>query len=238
MVLPTPAHRGSILVADADDDTRALYRASFELSRCEVVEASDGRDALTHALRRTPALVVTELTLPFIDGYALCGLLRQDRATAEVPILVITAEARPAARDRARLAGADSVLVKPAAPEQVIQEMRRLLASSDDPQGRCASAVMRADTTAVIEHLADAGHTGRRCRPTLVRAHARGITLTPPAAPPSLSCPMCDRGLTYQRSHIGGVSLRQAEQWDEFVCAQCGPFEYRQRTRTLHHVTH
>jgi CheY-like chemotaxis protein len=237
MVIPTPARRGSILVADADDDTRALYRASFELSQCEVVEASDGRDALTQALRRTPALVLTELTLPFIDGYALCALLRRDHATAEVPILVVTSEARPAAGDRARRAGADSVLVKPATPEKVLEEMRRLLEASEDPQGRIASAIMRADIAAGIEHLAEA-HAGGHRRSTLARAHARGTTITPPIPPPSLSCPLCDRGLTYQRSHIGGVSLRQSEQWDEYVCAQCGAFEYRQRTRTLHHVSH
>jgi CheY-like chemotaxis protein len=50
--VPAPARRAPILAVDSDDDTRALYRASFALSQCEVIEASDGREALTHALRR------------------------------------------------------------------------------------------------------------------------------------------------------------------------------------------
>jgi CheY-like chemotaxis protein len=238
MVFPAPARRAPILVVDADDDTRALYRASVELSQCEVVEASDGRDALTKALMRTPALVITELTLPFINGYALCELLRRDRATAEVPILVVTAEARPAERDRARQAGADSVLLKPATPERVVEEVRRLLTLSDDSPQRTASATVRTDTAATMAHsVADTRSRGHR-RPTLTKAHERYTTTTPPATPPILSCPLCDRSLTYQRSHIGGVSLRQSEQWDDYACAQCGGFQYRQRTRTLHHVVH
>src|SRR5882724_9323311 len=58
----------------------------------------------------------------------------------------------------------------------------------------------------------------------------------PSVAPPTLSCPLCDHRLIYERSHIGGVTRRHAEQWDDFTCAQCGVFQYRQRTRSLHHV--
>ena len=64
-----------ILIVDASDDTRELYRQSFQLSGCHVVEASDGRDALAKALGSPPSLVVTEISLPFLDGYALCEIL-------------------------------------------------------------------------------------------------------------------------------------------------------------------
>jgi CheY-like chemotaxis protein len=238
MVFPAPERRAPILVVDPDDDTRALYRASFQFGQCEVVEASDGREALIEALMRTPALVITELTLPFIDGYSLCALLRRDRATADVPILVVTAEAHPAAGDRARLAGADNVLVKPATPERVVEEMRRLLALSDDPPRGTVSAPMPAESAATTEQSVEGTRPRGHRRPTLTKAHKRFTTTTPAAAPPTLSCPWCDRPLIYQRSHIGGVSVRQSEQWDDYACAQCGGFQYRQRTRTLHHVVH
>jgi CheY-like chemotaxis protein len=83
-----------VLVVDPDEQTRAVYRESLTATGCDVVEASDGRDALAKAFVRPPALVVTEVALPFIDGYALCEILRRDRLTASVPILVVTAEAR------------------------------------------------------------------------------------------------------------------------------------------------
>jgi CheY-like chemotaxis protein len=54
-----------ILVVDRNHHTRELYRYWFQLSGCHVVEASDGRDALTKALVSPPSLVVTEISLPF-----------------------------------------------------------------------------------------------------------------------------------------------------------------------------
>jgi len=65
--VPTATARhlaSSILVVDADDDTRALYRQAFSPFGGECVEASDGRDALRKALVQPPTLVVTEITLP------------------------------------------------------------------------------------------------------------------------------------------------------------------------------
>jgi CheY-like chemotaxis protein len=58
-----------ILVVEPDDDARALYCQTLRVTKCEVVEASMGGDALTKALVRTPALVLTGLCLPLFDGY-------------------------------------------------------------------------------------------------------------------------------------------------------------------------
>ena len=83
---PSAVAKERILLVDPDEDTRAMYREFFQLSGCEVVEAIDGREALAEALARPPALVIAEIRLPFIDGYALCEILRRDHATARIPI--------------------------------------------------------------------------------------------------------------------------------------------------------
>jgi DNA-binding response OmpR family regulator len=213
---------------DADADTRELYRRSFALAGYDVVEASDGRDALTIALVRPPTLVVTEIRLPFVDGYALCEILRRDRATSEVPILVVTDEIRPVQMNRARKAGADTVLMKPTTPDTVVNEVRRLLAPGGRPAER--GQPDQPESTPVIR-------SEMRQRTVLARAHQRLATTTPPLAPPGLFCPSCDGALTYQRSHLGGVSDRHPEQWDYYVCpALCGTFQYRQRTRRTRRV--
>jgi CheY-like chemotaxis protein len=230
----TAAAKQSILVVDADDDTRALYRESFAIAGCDVVEASDGREALTEALARPPALVITETRLPFIDGYALCEILRRDRATADVPILVVTAEARPADVDRARRAGANAVLVKPTTPDILVNETRRLLAQSRHLRRR--AAMIRGNAATQCDRSADLLARAETLRGVRARSHQRFTTMTPPALPPPLMCPSCDRPLTYQESCIGGVSERHPEQWDFYVCAWCGAFEYRQRTRKLRSV--
>jgi two-component system chemotaxis response regulator CheY len=114
-----------ILVADADDDTRALYREILRPAGWEVVEGLDGRDALAKAFVHRPTLVVTELNLPVMDGLALCEILRRDRTNARLSILVVTAESRAHKLSRA-LTLADAVLVKPTMPESVLEEIIRL----------------------------------------------------------------------------------------------------------------
>lgn len=204
-----------ILVVDADDDTRELYRQSFQLSGYHVVEASDGRDALTKALVSPPNLVVTEIRLPFLDGYALCEILRRDRATADIPILVLTA-ARPTDMDRARRAGADIVVAKPTTPDHIVSLSRRLLDEVKDLRGH--GAAIEASATAPSEmsegspahpcgtpphgvgqgafslHHADAGNT-------------TGLADVPVVRPPARLRPKPYR--RRQRSSAGAVGLLQ-----------------------------
>jgi len=122
-----------VLVVDPDADSRALYRQLLGLEGLGVVEAVDGRDAMTQALINPPALVMTELVLPLVNGYSLCQVLRADAATRHVPIVMITADARDAVLGMARSAGADGVLVKPAPTDRILAEVRRLLVSSPAP---------------------------------------------------------------------------------------------------------
>jgi CheY-like chemotaxis protein len=219
--------RPRILVADADDDTRALYRSAFASFGCDVVEACDGRDALAKALSHPPALVVAEMVLPLLDGCSLCEILRRDRATTAIPILVVTAEARPAQIDRARKAGADLVLVKPTPLDQLANEVKRLVtpgAAQRRPMAMAAEQVV--------------GGAPPRRQKTQAKALARATTTTPPASPASLQCPSCADLLIYVESHIGGVSARNAEQWDYFCCKRCGLFQFRRRTRMLRRVSY
>jgi CheY-like chemotaxis protein len=194
-----PSLKARILLVDADDDTRSLYCEWFQLCGFDVIEATDGRDALTLALMEPPALIVTEIRLPFIDGYDFCEIMRRDHATTGVPILVVTGETRAAAQNRVKAAGATPVNddALSAEPEQEVIQMPRR-------------------------------------RGALSKGLARIATRTPPRMPPPAICPSCDRALTYKHSHIGGVSQRECEQWDWYVCPSwCGTFEYRHRTRRL-----
>ena len=222
-----------VLLVDRDIDTRSLYRHSLTQCGWRVEEADDGREALAKAILRHPNLVVTETRLPFIDGYALCELLRRDPETHNVGIVVLTADAFPAQVERARAVGADSVLVKPCLPDQLQAELQRLFAESQDLRARSDAARTRASV-----QLSRSAELLSRHRRTLVRAHERFETTAPPLHPPELRCPTCDRALQYERSHVGGVSDRHSEQWDYYVCsAACGTFQYRQRTRKLRRVS-
>jgi DNA-binding response OmpR family regulator len=205
-----------------------LHEHAASAGGWQVEHVSVGRDALVKVLTRPPSLVLTEINLPLIDGFALCEILRRDRATSHIPILVVTAETRLSHLARARALGADAVLVKPVAIEKILAEMQRLLTvrrvSDSGP-----SSPIEAGTGSVADP------------PTLRKRRRSGLrsqrTRRPPASPPLLVCPVCDASLTYAQSHVGGVSDRQREQWDEYLCAKCGAFQYRHRTRRLRRVS-
>jgi CheY-like chemotaxis protein len=209
----------SILVVDTDADTRSLYRELLQMNGYASREAEDGRDALVSALAARPRLVITELRLAYLDGYSLCEILRQDPKTLDVPIVAITAEVRLTELVRARRAGADVVLTKPAAAPAILDVVHQLM--RDGRVERAASSPL------------PTGAPGK-----VTRSHRRFATTTPPAFPPALRCPHCGRLLRYTRSHVGGVNSKHAEQWDLYVCAEsCDVYEYRQRTRHLRLVS-
>lgn len=222
--LPPPVYEGRrVLVVDPDADTRAVYREALRADGCDVIEAADGREALAKALVRPPAIVITELRLPFLNGFALCEILRRDRVTATVPIVVVTSEARHAELEHVRRIGANGVMVKPTTPEVLLNTVRRLLS---------VGGHRHAPDDTMANPFAEAREGGHK-RLALAKLHQRFATTTPPASPPSLMCPSCDRPLVYERSHIGGVNSKHREQWDDFDCPSCGKFEYRHRTRKL-----
>ena len=216
-----------VLLVDQDDDNRAMYGQYMKAANWIVDEAVDGRDALAKALALRPELIVTEIRLPGIDGFELCKLLRRDFATRGIPIVVVTGDAYPRDLKLALNAGATSVLLKPCLPEAVLAEAVRLLEATREA-GPAAAAP-----------AAPPAAPERREGPRrgLSRSHVRGETAAPPALPPGLICPQCDCQLDYKSSQVGGVSARNAEQWDYFVCEHgCGTFQYRHRTRKLRKV--
>jgi two-component system, cell cycle response regulator DivK len=217
-----------VLLADGDTDSRELYAMFLKARGYGIEHAEDGRDALAKAISEPPDAIVTETRLPGINGYELCRLLRSDRDTRAVPIVVLTGEARVVYLARARDAGADSILVKPCLPEVLFTELQRL-AQSIEIRDRAAAARRPCGDSTVAELLADVKFEPQ----DVVFDHHRHETLQPPMLPPTLRCPQCDRSLIYERSFVG-ISDTHAEQWDEFLCAAgCGRFEFGQRARKL-----
>jgi len=225
----------NILVADADAEAASFYRRVLGLTEAQVIHVLDGRDALVKALEIRFSLIITETRLPYIDGFSLCEILRSDAATKTIPLIVITADARPSSLERALQAGADAALAKPCDPETLCVELRRL-----DERRRgvesiaTATTVLDAPLSPPIGEL-ETGHAGRVHRMKNRRLR-RYQTRVPPLAPPSISCPSCNRTLTYECSQIGGVP-GVTEQWDYYRCrGGCAAFQYRHRTRKLRPV--
>jgi CheY-like chemotaxis protein len=218
-----------VLVVDADREARDLYRHWLASSHVDVREAVDGRDALVQIHAATPHVLVTDISLPYIDGLQLCALLRVDSNTASIRTVVIASDESAEQRERLHERGADVVLVKPVAASVLLSAIRLA-----DPVGLSIDA---AESGGLEAPLAFASIAAPRRALAKARTHERYVSTNPPKAPPRLRCPQCDSLLVYDRSHVGGVSDRHPEQWDYFVCATHGTFQYRHRTRKLRAVS-
>lgn len=219
-------------MVDPQTETRTLYSAAFRSQQWHVDEADDGRVALAIALAATPDVVITAARLPGISGYDLCRELRRDALTSHVPVVLVTRDSGSGTLSAAQACGADRILSEPFAPERLFSELDRMRI------GRTARDILGSG----MAHAASLQPRPARAaapdapsrRTTLVRSHQRATTTEPPVAPPPLVCPVCDTRLTYDRSHVGGVSALHPEQWDDYTCGGCGSrYQYRQRTRKL-----
>lgn len=116
-----------VLIVEDDLETRRFFSDVLTESGFRVDQAHNGHQALEKALASNPALVITDIAVPGIDGIELCLRLRADARTSDIPILAVTGYGDRRYPDRAIQAGADYVLIKPCDPETIVAEARRLL---------------------------------------------------------------------------------------------------------------
>ena len=180
-----------VLMAEPSDDTVDLYKAYLVPRRYAVEHAITGSEALAKAIAEPPDLLIAEAHLPVIDGFELCALLRHDPKTARLPIVIIAAQGGPLELDRARRAGATSMLVKPCMPEALFDELQRIQDRPPIATDESARSVARATHSRAAS-----------------RRYERKVTTVPPQAPPQLRCPQCDGHLQYEHSHVGGVTMK------------------------------
>jgi CheY-like chemotaxis protein len=116
-----------ILVVEDDRETRQFYSEALARDGFVIDQAHNGHQALEKALQTSPNLILTDIAVPGIDGIELCRRLRSDARTRAIPVLAITGYGDRHYPDRARVAGADHVLIKPCDAEMLVREARRLL---------------------------------------------------------------------------------------------------------------
>jgi two-component system response regulator MprA len=114
-----------VLVVERDPYVRELEAFFLNDAGFSVDFVADGRAALEAARERKPAIVVTEILVPQLDGLALCRAIKDDPTLSSTVVLVFSILA---AHGRAREAGADAFLMKPLAERQLVQTVRELLA--------------------------------------------------------------------------------------------------------------
>lgn len=114
-----------------DDDTSLLQMMSMMLKRAghEPILVSDGQEGIFIAREEHPDLAVVDIMMPDLSGHEVCRRLRQEPATADIPLLVLTALPQFRERDLAAEAGADDFVRKPVTRDDLVSRVEELLAS-------------------------------------------------------------------------------------------------------------
>jgi PleD family two-component response regulator/anti-sigma regulatory factor (Ser/Thr protein kinase) len=117
----------TILIVDDDPVFRSLTRDALESAGLAVIEAADGMEACQVCAETPPSLLIADMMMPNMDGFAMCRELRSRRATENTPILVATGLHDHQSVDTAYAAGATDFIVKPVEWETLPQRVRYLL---------------------------------------------------------------------------------------------------------------
>ena len=119
--------KGKILVIE--DNEQNLYLIRYILEDCdyEVFSASDGKEGIELAASLLPDLILLDIQLPVMDGYAVARHLRENPDLADTPIVAVTSYAMPGDREKAMEAGCSGYIEKPIDPDTFEKQVEKYL---------------------------------------------------------------------------------------------------------------
>src|SRR6266853_1854957 len=123
-----------VLIVEDERDIRDLLVLHLQRDGFEVTSAGSGEEALAQVRQSPPDLLVLDLMLPAMGGLEVCRRLRQEQATATLPILMLTAKADEVDRIVGLEFGADDYVTKPFSPREVILRIRAILRRGEKPE--------------------------------------------------------------------------------------------------------
>lgn len=126
---PAAGPRPCIVLADDNTDMRDYVRRLLQ-PLYDVIAVADGQHALRATMEHLPDLVVTDVMMPDLDGFALLQALRGDPRTAVIPVIMLSARAGEEARVEGLAAGADDYLIKPFSARELLARVVGTLALS------------------------------------------------------------------------------------------------------------
>jgi CheY-like chemotaxis protein len=121
--------RPLVLLVDDYSDAREMYSEYLKFSGFDVVEATNGVEALQRALDSSPDIILMDLSLPVMDGWEATRRLKQDTRTARIPVVALTGHALSGMFEGAKNAGCDAFVTKPCLPEDLVQQIHHVLNS-------------------------------------------------------------------------------------------------------------
>lgn len=124
----------TFLVVEDFEDSRFMMRRLLEMAGHNVIEATDGEQAVKLASQEHPDLILMDLSLPKLDGLAATRRIREERDLKDIPIVAVSAHDGTESREAALQAGCNEYVTKPIDFDQLSSLIDRFLATKHRDQ--------------------------------------------------------------------------------------------------------
>ena len=122
-----------ILVVEDQADLLELFRLQFKEEGFAIATATNGMEAVKKARSLVPDLILLDVMLPELDGFAVCELLRRDPATSGIPVIMVSGLPGQLPRCAGIESGATEFVTKPVNPADLVAKAKELLSRSNSP---------------------------------------------------------------------------------------------------------
>ncbi|TFG73555.1 MAG: response regulator [Anaerolineales bacterium] len=120
-----------ILVAEDERDIRELIAYTLMFAGYEVIQASNGVEAVDMALQEKPNLILMDVRMPRMTGYQACELLKQKAETKNTPVIFLSAKGQESEIQQGLGVGAVKYILKPFAPDELTTQVEQVLKEMD-----------------------------------------------------------------------------------------------------------
>jgi DNA-binding response OmpR family regulator len=117
-----------ILIAEDERDIRDLIAFTLQFAGYEILTASNGEEEYFTALKELPDLIISDVRMPKMTGYEACQKLKAEPTTKHIPVVFLSAKGQEAEVKAGLEAGATEYLLKPFAPDQLMNKVAEILA--------------------------------------------------------------------------------------------------------------
>lgn len=181
----------TLLLADDSITIQRVIELTFADEHVRVVAASDGEQAIRAIDAAPPDIVLADVGMPKVDGYAVAAHVKQTPSLKHIPVLLLTGAFEPIDEAKARATGCDGILVKPFKPELLIERVRELLAGQRSAELWPAELPRVERPATPVAQPAPAPQTPPAVRvvPTVAAPPPAPLRVVPPPATPTPTAP-------------------------------------------------
>jgi DNA-binding response OmpR family regulator len=114
----------TILIAEDERDIRDLITFTLTYAGYEVLQATNGEEALKIALAEKPDLILLDVRMPYMNGYEACIKIKSEESLQDLPVVFLSAKGQETEVQTGLQAGAVEYILKPFSPDELIERVR------------------------------------------------------------------------------------------------------------------